>query len=134
MNEELLKKAKEAVSVEELLKLAEENKIELSKEEAEKIFTRLHCNGELTEDDLDKVSGGGCSEYVFSGPKYAIGHYVELKGDSWYRYCYDCKYNCWIVKNIDYEYRSRVYILSCANCGRKKTAEESDIKGYCTNI
>ncbi len=135
MDKELLKKAKKAESVESLISLAEENNIELSNEEAEKIFTRLNSNGELSDDDLDAVSGGGCSEYVFSGPKYVIGHYVNLKER--YR-CYDCHSNFWIVKDIEFylwkEDQQRQYKVICANCGYDREVDEEDIAGYGTNV
>lgn len=129
MKEELLKKAREAESVEKLLSLAKENKIELSKEKAEKIFTRLHNDdGELGEDELSSVSGGGCSE--LSIPKYAIGHYVKLKDyryNIWKGAC-DCKFNCWIVRGYNYDYFGREYELVCANCGNQRYEYEADIE------
>ncbi len=134
MDKELLEKAKKAESVESLISLAEENKIKLSREEAEKIFTRLNSNGEMSDDDLDAVSGGGCSEYVFSGPKYVIGHYVNLKES--YR-CYDCHNNCWIVKDINFvpwDNGKRSYTVICANCGYDREVNEEDIKGYGDNV
>lgn len=125
MNEELLRKAKEAESVDALLSLAKENKIELSKEKAEKIFPRLHNDGELGEDELSSVSGGGCSE--LSVPKYAIGHYVKRKGDL--SGACDCKYNCWIVKGYNFDYIGRrKYELACANCGNQRYEYEDDIE------
>lgn len=61
MNPELMKKAKAAKSAEELLTLAKENGMELTKEDAAAYFTRLHeKKKELSEEELDNVSGGGC--------------------------------------------------------------------------
>lgn len=60
MDNELLKKAKEAKSVEELLSIAKENDFEMSKEEAQAYFTQLHQSGELSDEELDNVAGGGC--------------------------------------------------------------------------
>ena len=61
MNPELMKKAKAAQSAEELLTLAKENGMELTKEDAAAYFTRLHeKKKELSEEELDNVSGGGC--------------------------------------------------------------------------
>ena len=59
-NEELLKKAKEAKSAEELLAIAKENGMELSEEEAAAYFAQLNKSGELSDDELDAVAGGGC--------------------------------------------------------------------------
>ena len=57
---ELIEKAKQAKFAEELLTLAKENKIELSEEEAKEYFERLNKSGELSDEELDNVSGGGC--------------------------------------------------------------------------
>lgn len=57
---ELMAKAKEAKSAEELLAFAKENGVELTAEEAEQYFEQLHATGELADDELENVSGGGC--------------------------------------------------------------------------
>ncbi len=54
---ELIAKAKLAKSAEELMALAKENGAELSAEDAQKLFDSI-CSGALTDDDLEKVSGG----------------------------------------------------------------------------
>ncbi len=60
---ELVEKAKQANNAEELLTIARENNVDLTKEEASSYFTQLHpATGELSDDELDSVSGGGCSE------------------------------------------------------------------------
>ena len=59
-NTELLEKAKEAKSAEELLSLAKENGMELTEGEAEEYFTQLNKSGELSDEELDNVAGGGC--------------------------------------------------------------------------
>lgn len=45
---------------EELLTLAKENGKELTKEEAEAYFVQLNKSGELSDEELDNVAGGGC--------------------------------------------------------------------------
>ena len=61
MNEEMITKAKEAKSVEELMALAKENGIELNEEDAIMYFEQLNAKkGELSDDELENVSGGGC--------------------------------------------------------------------------
>ena len=61
LNEELLAKAKEAKTPEELTAHAKENSIELTEEEAQTYFEQLHPKtGELSDDELDNVAGGGC--------------------------------------------------------------------------
>ena len=57
---ELLEQAKEVKSAEELMSLAKENGMELTKEEAEAYFAQLNKSGELSDEELDNVAGGGC--------------------------------------------------------------------------
>lgn len=63
MTKEVLKAAKGTRSVEELQKLAKENGMELDAVQAEEMYARLHpVTQELSDDELDNVSGGGCEE------------------------------------------------------------------------
>lgn len=57
---ELLEQAKKAKSAEELMSIAKENGMELTKEEAEAYFAQLNKSGELSDEELDNVAGGGC--------------------------------------------------------------------------
>ncbi len=58
---ELIARAKETGTVEELLALAKENGAELTEEEAKTYFDQLHQKtGELSDDELDNVAGGAC--------------------------------------------------------------------------
>ena len=61
MNNELIAKAKQAKNPEELLALAKENGVELTEESAKAYFNQLNPKtGELSDDELDNVAGGGC--------------------------------------------------------------------------
>lgn len=60
LSKELLEKAKAAKSAEELLKLAKENGVELTNEESAAYFAQLNKSGELSDEELDNVAGGGC--------------------------------------------------------------------------
>ncbi len=60
LNSELLEKAKQAGTAEEILSLAKENGVELTEEEAKEYFEQLHRSGELSDEELDNVAGGGC--------------------------------------------------------------------------
>ena len=65
-SKELIEKAKQAKSVAELLEIAKENKVELTEEQAKTYFAQLTPKtGELSDDELDHVSGGGCGEYHY---------------------------------------------------------------------
>ena len=61
---ELLEKAKQAKSPEELIALAKESGIELSSEQAAAYFAKLGSDdGGLTDDELDNVAGGCFGEH-----------------------------------------------------------------------
>ncbi len=59
---EFISKAKQAKTPEELIDIAKVNNIELSSEEAQTCFNKLNKSGELTEDELSDVTGGGCGD------------------------------------------------------------------------
>lgn len=68
---ENMAKAKQAKSAEELLALAKESGIELSEEAAQKYYNELHKTGELSDDELDNVSGGcGGSSSPYPAAKF----------------------------------------------------------------
>ena len=71
MTDELHEKAKAAKSAEELLSLAKENGMELTESEAEEYFAQLNKSGELSDEELGNVSGGGCQTKV-GGEKYTV--------------------------------------------------------------
>ena len=73
ISKELLEKAKTAKTAEELLELAKAENIELTAEQAKEYFATIHASGELSDEELDNVSGG-CSPAA--PPKYHVGDYV----------------------------------------------------------
>lgn len=76
ISKELIEKAKTAKTAEELLAMAKAENIELTEEEAAKAFAELNKTGELSDEELDNVAGGGCGEdYEPSGatPKFHVG-------------------------------------------------------------
>lgn len=83
MTHEMIEKAKQAKTTEELLVLAKENGMEMTEEEAKAYFEQLHpTTGELSDDELDNVSGGGCTTNggyttVTSELKCFNGQYLE---------------------------------------------------------
>lgn len=58
MTKEMLEKAKNAKTSDELMAMANAAGIELEKSKAEEIFARLNKGGELSDDDLNSVAGG----------------------------------------------------------------------------
>ena len=61
-HEELILKAREAKSAQEFLSLAKETGVELTEESAKAYYEQIHKKGELADDELDNVAGGGCYE------------------------------------------------------------------------
>ena len=60
MTNEVMEKARSAENSEALWALAKENGMELTQEEAVAYFAELHKTGELSDEELDNVAGGGC--------------------------------------------------------------------------
>ena len=125
MDKDMLVQAKEARNVEELMKLAKANHIELEQEKAEELFRQLHAEGELSDNELDAVAGGGCGDAV---PKYKVGDVVAINPA---KKCYYCGVssiyrvtNIYIWSNKGFEYD-----LCCVNCERTAEVMESDIVG-----
>ena len=75
ISKELIEKAIQAKTAEELIEMAKAENIELSAEEAAKAFAELNKTGELSDEELDNVAGGGCGDSNKSGdtPKYSVG-------------------------------------------------------------
>ncbi|MDD2447169.1 MAG: hypothetical protein PHY91_05730 [Tissierellia bacterium] len=78
INEEIIAKAKQARSVEELISLAKEHDFQLTEEEAGKHFEALNQRtGEISDEELDNVAGGGCIDPP-SPPCYWCEQYGKL--------------------------------------------------------
>ena len=61
LSSELIAKAKETKTPEELMAFAKENGNEMTEESAKAYFDLIHPqSGEIADDELDNVSGGGC--------------------------------------------------------------------------
>ena len=76
ITKELLEKAKQAKTAEELLEMAKAQHIELTEEQAAKAFEKLHKTGELSDEELDNVAGGGCGGNAAKGPRNNVGDWV----------------------------------------------------------
>ncbi len=101
MNQELITKAKAAKSVEELLELAKASGVELSEEQAKEYFAKLNpTKGELSDDELDDVSGGGC-------------------GESKTKYCPNCNSELRMISEGTGNFSMKFYYL-CDSCGYKE--------------
>ena len=76
ISKELLEKAKTAKTAEELLEMAKEESIEMSAEQAAEYFVTIHASGELSDEELDNVSGGCGSG---DEPLFAVGQWVYVR-------------------------------------------------------
>ena len=115
LNKELLAKAKNAKTPEELIALANENGMEMTEESAEAYYNLLHPqNGEVSDDELDNVAGGGCH----NGGRLVVSvmHYC----DEWR--CKDDGSQCdidGILVNCN-TCRVAAYCFSCKYCSYEK--------------
>ena len=107
---ELIEKAKQSKSAEELLAIAKAENIELSAEEAESAFNKLHRTGELSDEELDNVAGG-CgddSENEKSKvpvPKFNISNKVYINPERYRGTVVDFKYqNGTFIYDIVFDY------------------------------
>ena len=81
VSKELIEKAIQAKTAEELLAMAKAENIELTEEEAAKAFAELNKAGELSDEELDNVAGG-CGKEEIPEPKYKIGGRTACNGKS----------------------------------------------------
>ena len=79
ISKELIEKAKTAKSAEELLEMAKAENIELTEEEAAQAFAKMNKNGELSDEELDNVAGGGCPGGA-TPKKFSVNDRVSHKG------------------------------------------------------
>ena len=94
ISKELLEKAKTAKTAEELRAMAKAEKIELTEEEAAKVFAELHKMGELSDEELDNVAGGCAGPYQSGDtPLFNSGDRVKYRKKIRYANCGDFGFN-----------------------------------------
>lgn len=105
---EMIEKARNCGSVEELMALAKENGVEMDLAEARACYSRIHPKaGVLADEELEGVSGGGCgSSGSGSSSKWA-------PGEPYCRVSCDCE-SFTVREDQGDEYRC----ASCDYCGR----------------
>ena len=107
---ELLREAKTAKSAEDLLALAKENNVEMTEEEAKTYFEQLNANGAVSDDELDAVAGGACSDDSGNdNPAVGVGDTVQITSG---KNCSSCGSNMGIAAR----HKKGAYI-KCAQCG-----------------
>ena len=107
--EEMILKAKEAKNEQELLALAKENDIEMNEESAKAYFEQLHKTGELSDEELSNVSGGGC----YAGD----GRLVVTCGHGCKKWvCKKCDHGLAYVRQYVYHGTHKHYYTDWAHC------------------
>lgn len=126
LSKELLEKAKEAKSAEELMSFAKENGVELASEEAEEYFARLNKSGELSDEELGNVAGGGCQAHGLAhvNNDLKVGdvfkYYRPEIGFGCYFQCYKCKNETFRVAAIGDTFQHMVDGV-CTKCGAHRS-------------
>ncbi len=99
LNEKLFEEAKKAKNAEELAFLAKENDIELTDGDAKSYFAKLNAKeGELADDELDIVSGGGKCGTIYKDKRPVVtdfnscSYFERDEPEGNYKYCTHCKY------------------------------------------
>ena len=72
VSKELIEKAIQAKTAEELIEMAKTENIELSAEQAAKALAELNKSGELSDEELDNVAGGCAGPYQSEIPRFSI--------------------------------------------------------------
>ena len=76
VSNELLEKAKTAKTAEELLAMSKAEGFELPEGEAKTVFSKLNKTGELSDEELNNVSGGCGSG---DEPLFTVGQWVYVR-------------------------------------------------------
>ena len=109
-NAEMIEKAKTVKSADELLELAKASNVEMTADEAATYFAQLNPkSGELDDDDLDAVAGGGCGGSDNDNPAVGVGDKLQITSG---KNCSSCGSNMGIAARL----KKGAYI-KCAQCG-----------------
>lgn len=101
--QDLIEKGREAKTPQELLALAKEMNIEMSAQDAEEAFALLNKKGELSDEELDNVSGGSSS----ASNSVELPYHCSQCGGSQFGLC---------LKELSETVVTLRWI--CANCGK----------------
>lgn len=113
MDKQLLMKAKTAKSPAEFLSLAKAEGVDMTEEQAAALCARLNPPpGELTDEELEAVSGGGCGGNGPQKPKpgdtirVAIGGCFGMEGR-----CCTCRSTEFVIKKV----QGGTCVIACRN-------------------
>ncbi len=79
LTKEMLQKARECKTVEELLNFAKENDLPLTEEQATEAFNEWNKTGELADEELENVAGGWGKPVGDNPENLREGDYVKFK-------------------------------------------------------
>lgn len=113
---ELLKKAK---SPEDLIAFANECSLELTPEDAQKLFDALHAEGELSDDQLEGVAGGNAFTDFFKDVKKTLESLGDTISDKFKDiFCGDDCPKCGSREGFTEEWQFGVKKTKCKHCGK----------------
>lgn len=125
MNKELLAKAKTAKSPEELLALADENGINLTEEKAKEYFRQLCTQSdEISDDELDNVSGGCGGGDERPQPRYAVGQTVAC----YYYFGIGTMLGSGIIRDLKFERNQWFYVIDLGLSGTYTIGEHNILR------
>ncbi len=110
LTNEMLQKAGECKTVEELLNLAKENDYPLTEKQATAKFNQLNKIGELADEELENVAGGACLELedLYNGQNVRLWSAVTQRCDT-------CSSDRYIITAIVDRYIELVCVNQCSN-------------------
>ncbi len=120
LSNEILQKAKECKTVEELLNLAKENDFPLTEQQAAEKFNEWNKTGELADQELENVSGGaGCFAPVGENVEdLHEGDLVRFKNGYLCKNSMNCNRNDVFIMKFPAECFGELY-GQCNKCGRR---------------
>lgn len=102
---ELIEKAKQVNSAEELTALAKENGVDISEDDAREYFEQMNRSGELSDDEIEEVTGGAHGRTGNFKPNnvhphdYSCDNYeCSICGSRYYRHICEAL-NLWLIKS-----------------------------------
>lgn len=131
MSKSLYEQARGAKSAEELISLAKTAGIDLGEENAKQLFAQLNRSGELSDDELNNVAGGGCKSssgrtVVTSGCNCFTGCFKPIYRDKGWRDAND------VVRDDNLSIRFFWYLNSAhETCGSCRYLEFEGGTGVC---
>ena len=114
MSKNLFEQARGAKSAKELLSLAKTAGVEMGEEQAEHLFGQLNRSGELADDELDSVAGGGCNNKEEDGLR--IGDNCTIKHHGEIYKCGKCGSTLFTLEGGHCDCSQIIWVVRCTQC------------------